>query len=152
MHLNSLPTERVAVIGSVDPASHGAGAHVSGWVDCSKFRRICAVISVGVLGVNATVDAKLTSAVTSAGGTPQDISGALITQLTKAGADDSKQVIINLDCAKLVKQTVPSRYVKLTVTVGTAASLASAVLLGFDPIDGPASNSDATSVDEIVSV
>jgi hypothetical protein len=149
--VNTLPTERVAVLAALNPISQSASASATGYVDCSKFRRLLAVVQVGVLGSSATVDAKLTAGTTSSGGSTVDITPA-ITQLTQAGTDANKQVLINLDTAKLQTLTPGTnyRYVKLTVTVGTADSLTAALILGFDPINGPASDNNATTVDEVV--
>ncbi len=124
----------------------------TGWVDMSKWGRIQAIVMAGDLGASATLDAKLTVGTTSSGGTTADVSGAAITQLTQAGTDSNKQALINLDVGQLAKTHVAYQYVRLTMTVGTATSDAGALLMGFAPKYAPASDSDSTTVDEIVSV
>jgi hypothetical protein len=77
------------------------------------------------------------------------ISGAAITQLTDAGTDSDKQAVV------VVKQpdlTVGYRYIRATMTVGTATSDSGALGLGMYPTFGPASDYDLASVDEIVAL
>jgi hypothetical protein len=143
------PSDQVAIVGRVAPISQGVGSVSTAWVDASKFSKFMAIVQAGVLGASATLDAKLEQATTSGGAGAKDITGKAITQLTKAGSDDNKEAVINLDTEKL-DVAGGFRYVRLTLTVGTAASLVSGMLLGFVPRYGPASDSDATTVDEIV--
>lgn len=148
--VNQLPTERAALVGIVNPSSQGAGASSTGWVDCAKFRRLMALITTGVLGASATVDAKLQQATSSGGAGAKDITGAAITQLVKA-SNDNDQAVINLDTANL-DTTNSFRYVRLTITVGTASSITAGHLFGFDPFNGPASDNQVATVVQTVSV
>ena len=77
------------------------------------------------------------------------VTGKAITQLTKAGSDDSKQALIAFRQADLDIAN-DFTHVRLSVTVATAASLTAALLLGFGARYGVASGNDAASVDEIV--
>jgi hypothetical protein len=148
MNPNLKPSQRAGIVGVIDPQSSST-AKTSGWIDAAKFNNFLAIIQVGVLGASATVDAKIQQATDSSGTGAKDITGKLITQLTKAGTDDSKQVEINLKQDDL-DVTNSFNYFQLSVTPATAASLISAVVLGFDARYGPASDFDATTVDEIV--
>ena len=148
--MNATPSEVSAVLGVVNPANAAAAAYSTGWVDASRWERLRATIFAGVLGASATLNAKLEGGTTSSGGTTGDITGAAITQLTKAGSDDNKQAQINLNTDALAGTEY--RYVRLTVTVAVATSPICAVLEGFGPKYSPASDNDATTVDEIVSV
>lgn len=155
MTVNQLPTEQAAVVGVIKPDAHTAATYTSGWIALKDFKRFMAVVMAGDLGSSATLDAKLQSATAAAGTNPADISGAAITQLTQAGTDSNKQAIINLDVDHLAGQTTagsPITHFRLSMTVATATSDAGALILGFDPQYAPASDSDATTVDEIVSV
>ena len=143
-----LPTDRAAVIGVIDPDAYSNAAYDTGWIDVESFGRVMAIISVGTLGSSATVDAKLQSAETSGGSGSSDVTGAAITQLTQGGTDSDKQAIINLNVDNLPEG---DKFVKLIVTIGTAACDMGALLLGFDPRYAPASDYDAATVDEIVS-
>lgn len=143
------PSEMAALLGTLDPVSQSAATVVSDWVDAGKFQKIMAILAVGAMGASGTIDAKLRQATDSSGTGAKDISNTTITQLTKAGSDDNKQVIINVDASELDVAN-GFNYVALSVTVATAASLLAAILLGFNPRYLPASDNDLASVDEIV--
>ncbi len=146
MNTNTLTSEKVAVVATIDPDVYTANAYDSDYVDMSKFESLQAIVMAGTLGTNATLDFKLQSATAATGGA--DISGKSITQLTEAGSDSDKQAVINLRAEEL---TEGHRYVKAVMTVGTATSDAGAIILGFNPKNAPASDNDLASVDEIVS-
>lgn len=143
------PSERVAVVATIDPASLTANTYVSDWVDMADFEQVMAVLSVGAMTTNGTVDAKLRQAKDASGGSAKDITGKAVTQLTEAGEDDNKQVVLQVRADEL-DVAGGFTHVALSVTTATAASLGSAVLLGFNPNYGPASGYDLASVDEIV--
>jgi len=143
-----LPTDRVAVLGAIDPDAYSNAAYETAWIDVELFGRVQALIMVGTLGSSATVDAKFRYNSIASDSGAADVSGAAITQLTQAGTDSDKQAIINLNVDNLPEG---AKFVKLIVTIGTAASDMGAVVLGFDPRYSPASNYDAATVDEIVS-
>jgi hypothetical protein len=154
--MNSKPSERVAVVGNIDPDAYTATTYDTAWIDMAKFRSLMAIIQAGDLGSSATIDAVLRGSGVAAGTSPVSISGKAITQLTQAGTDSNKQAIINLrqdELAGVVDGAgtpLPVRYISLRVTVGTATSDMGAVVLGLDAFNEPASDYDATSVDEIV--
>lgn len=146
---NSLPSERVAVVGVIDPDAYTANTYVTAFAPVAKFRRFQAIIMAGTLGTNATVNAKLRRATDASGTSAEDITGAAITELTEAGTDSDKQVIINYDTQG--EEGNAKDFIGLSVTIGTATSDLGAILLGFDPFHQPASDDDLSSVDEIVS-
>jgi hypothetical protein len=148
--MNRLPSEQVAVVAVIDPDAYTAAAYSTGWVSLALFERFQAVIMAGDLGASATIDAKLTGATSSAGAGAVDITGAAITQLTQAGTDSNKVALINLNTDTLAGSGYT--HARLTVTVGTATSDMAALLLGFAPLYAPASDNDASIVDEVVSV
>jgi hypothetical protein len=148
MQVNSLPNERVSLVDVLAPSSSST-AQNGGWVDAAKFRRYLARVSCGVLGTAATVDFKLQQATSSGGAGAKDITGAAITQLVKA-TDDGKVSEINLDTASLDSAN-SFRYVRMVLTVGTAASLVGATLEGFDPFNAPANASQSAAVKASVS-
>lgn len=147
---NLNPSARTSVLAAINPQSAGAGTYTSGWVDIQKFYSIMAILAVGALGAAGTVDAKIEQATTGGGAGVKDVTGSSVAQLTKVGTDDNKQVLINLQQADLDKNS-GYRFVRLSVTVGTAASLVAATLIGLDPRYGAATANDAATVDEIVS-
>lgn len=140
----ALGSEQWAVVGVVDPDANTAAEYLTSAIDMSKWSRIVAVVQTGTLGTSATVDLKLTDASTS-GGSYSDITGKAITQLVKASNDDD-QAIINLRFDEL---NTDARFVKAAVTVGTATSDCSAIVMGL-PRYYPASDNDLASVVEIV--
>jgi len=149
--VNKTPTEVAAVVGSIDPDAYSNAAYTTDYIALKYFRRYMAIIMAGTLGSSATIDAKLTVYTNSSGGGAYDVPGAAITQLTQAGTDSDKQAIINFNTDTIAGSTKYT-HMKLTVTVGTAASDMGAVVLGFDPCYGPASDADVSTVDEIVTV
>ena len=130
-YANEKPSEGLAVLATIDPISQGAGTVTTGWVDHSLYLALMAVIQTGVLGASATVDAKLQQATSSGGAGAKDVTGKAITQIVKASGDN-KQALINLKEADLDTEG-GFRYVRLSITVGTAASLIAATLYGALP-------------------
>ncbi len=148
--MNSLPSERAAVLATIDPDVTAASTVVTDWCDVGQFQRIMAVVMTGTLGTNATVDAKLRQATDSSGTGAKDITGKSITQLTQAGTDQSdSQAVINC-MAEDLDMDNEFAYVALSVTVAVATSDLGAIVLGFDPRNAPASDNDLASVEEIV--
>lgn len=140
--------DRNTVLGTIDPASVAASTVLTAWVPVAKWHAIAAIISTGVLGASATVDAKLRQATDAAGTGAKDITGKSITQLVKA-SHDNKQVI--LECKPEDMDTNGGfTHVALSVTVGTAASLLSAVLLGVNARYAPASDFKDADVVQVV--
>jgi len=147
--MNKLPSEMAAIVGAIDPDVNTAATYLSDAIDMSKFEAIMGIIMMGTLGASATIDAKFVQA-TTAGGTYKDVSGSDITQQTQAGTDASdKQVAINLRAQDLDVDN-EYRFVKLSLTVGTATSDAAAIVLGFNAAVEPASDNDLASVEEII--
>ncbi|MEL6375056.1 MAG: hypothetical protein AAFR04_13945 [Pseudomonadota bacterium] len=150
MNHNLLASDRFAVVGAINPASHAAGDVSTGWVSMADFHSLLAVVHAGTLGASATLDAKVEQAQDATGTGVKDVEGRAITQLTQAGGDSDKQALINLRSADLDFAEAYT-HVRLTVTVGAAASQAAAMLFATDPRYGSASDNDALSVAEIVS-
>lgn len=143
------PSDQVTLLAKLDPVSQAAATVTTGWVKASAFYQLLFELLVGVLGASATVDAKVEQATSSGGAGVKDVTGSAITQLTKAGTDDSKVVCINLDPNKL-DVAGGFHYVRLSVTVGTAASLIAATVKGMNPRHGVAAH--IAAMDEVVSV
>lgn len=149
MNPNLKASDQVTLVEKLDPVSEAPGTVQTGWVQVADFHQLLAELDVGVLGAAATIDAKLEQA-TDAGGTGvKDVTGSVITQLTKVGADDNKSVLINLNPQKLDVDN-DFDHVRLSVTVGVAASLIAARVYGLNARFGPAAHNAA--VDEVVSV
>ena len=150
MNQNLLPSDRVAVVGAIDPDATAAGTVTTGWVSIAQFASVMAVIMAGTLGSSATLDAKLEQATDSSGTGAKDVTGKAITQLTQGSPDGSDQQAIINCCQQDLDTDNDFAFVRLSVTVATATSDVGALLLGFDPAYAPASDNDAASVAEIV--
>lgn len=150
MSFSSLPSDRVAVGGVIDPDANTAAALTSDYLDMRQFGSAMALIMAGTLGASATLDAKLVQATDDSGTGVKDITGKAITQMTQAGTDESdRQAIINVRVEELDVNN-GFAFVAIVMTTGTATSDSAAVLLGLDPRRGTASNNDLASVAEIV--
>lgn len=145
---NIRPSDRVTLLDTINPVSQAAATVTTGWLAAADFFSFLAVLAVGALGTNATVDAKLEQATSSGGAGAKDITGKAIAQLTKAGTDDNKQVVINLRQAELDAANSFTHF-RLSVTVAVAACLISAQVFGLDPRYAPATAD--TTLDEVVS-
>ena len=148
MYPNSKASEMLAVLATIDPATQSAGAVSTGWISVANHLGFLALVQTGVLGTSATVDAKLQQALDSAGTGAKDISGKAITQIVKA-TGDNKQVLVNVKPEEL--DTVNGfGFVRLTVTVGVAASITSAQLLGVNPRYAPADVGNQAAVVQVI--
>ena len=139
---NNRISEGLALAATIDPVSQAAGTVTTGWVSMKDAKRLLAVIQTGVLGASATVDAKLQQATDTSGSNSKDITNKSITQIVKASGDN-KQAVINLADDEL---DIANGFVavRLSITVGTAASLiAAALYLGASYEDASAQNQAA---------
>jgi hypothetical protein len=128
---NAKPSEHMAVLATLDPASVAASTVVTTWVPVKNFLALMALIETGVLGASATLDAKLRQATDAAGTGAKDITGKSLVQIVKA-TGDNKQAFINMKVADLDTEG-GFAFVALSVTIGTAASIFGAQLFGMFP-------------------
>ena len=148
MFPNAKGSELLSVLATIDPASQAAGAASTGWVSVANYFGFLALVQTGVLGTSATVDAKLQQALDSSGTGAKDISGKAVTQIVKA-TGDNKQVLVNVRPEEL--DTVNGfGFVRVTVTVGVAASITSAQLLGVNPRYAPADVGNQAAVVQVI--
>jgi hypothetical protein len=146
---NIKPSDRVAILAAIDPDAASAGAVNSAWIDVTNWQNLMAIVMAGDLGASATLNAKLEQATSAAGAGAKDVTGKAIAQLTQAGAGSDKQAIINCSQYDLDFNN-GFKFVRLSMTVATAASEIAGLLLGFDPRYNVASDNDAAAVAEIV--
>ena len=148
MFPNAKASELLAVLATIDPVSQAAGTVTTGWISVANHHGLLAVIQTGVLGASATLDAKLQQATDSSGTGAKDITGKALTQIVKA-TGDNKQALINVKPEEL--DTVNGfGFIRLSITVGVAASLTSAQLLGINPRFAPADAGNQAGVAQIV--
>jgi len=148
--MGKLLSEETAIVANIDPDAYAAAAYDSGWVDMTVFDRVMAIVQAGDLGASATIDASVRQATDSGGTGAKAITGKSITQLTQAGGDSNKQAVINVKANEL-DVAGDFTHVSLQITVGTATSDAGGIVLGSCARYQPASDNDATTVDEIIS-
>jgi hypothetical protein len=145
--MQSQPSERAAVVATIDPANHNNSTVNSDYVDLSKFHEAMFILQLGA--VDNTVDFKLRESRDTSGTGEQDMTGKAITQLT--GTDDNKVAIINVKANELTAQPNPYRYVRASATVGNGTTnIISCVGLGMRPRIGPGSDDDLADVAQII--
>lgn len=144
MNPNIKPSDCAILAAVVDPQS-ATTAKSTGWVNMGLHGKIVATVFAGAFATGAKLNAKLEQA-TSDGGTPKDITGKAITELTEAGTDDNKQVVINCFGEEL---DVANGYdwVRLTITPSVDAVLIAGSIHAMNPRYAPA---DVSTVDEVV--
>lgn len=140
-------TEALAVVACIDPDAYGTGAQTSDWIDMSKFERVAFIVQAGTLGSSATLDFKVQQATDGSGSGAEDMTGKVITQLTQAGTDSDKQVVVSVEASEL---SDGYRYIAGLMTVGVASSDAGVVAVATNPNYGPVSDYDLASVNELV--
>ena len=145
---NAKISEQAAVLATIDPISQGVGTVTTGWISVLHFERFLAMVDVGVFGASATVDAKLQQATTSGGANAKDITGKAIAQLLAAGGNN-RQALINLRVQELDINN-GFNYFRLSITVGTAATLIMGNVLGGVVTEGSASTYNQAGVAQIV--
>lgn len=131
------PSARVAIAGVIPAQQAPVGVVTSNFVDMAKFYAVLASLNVGVIGAAGTVDAKIEQATDANGAGAKAVTGLAIVQIAKAGGDN-RQAGINVRQEDLDKNG-GFRFVRMSVTVGGAATFLSASLTGFDARYGAAS-------------
>ena len=147
MFTNAKISELLTSIVNIAPISQGVGTANSGWIAVKNYQQIVAIVSTGVLGSAATVDAKIQQATSSGGANAKDVTGKAITQIVKA-TGDGKTAIINLRPQELDTNGAFT-HIQLSVTVAAAASLIAAEILGA-PRFLPASDLNPAAVVQVI--
>ena len=149
MFPNSKATELLSVLATIDPSNQASGTATTGWISVANYHGFLAEVQTGALGTSATLDAKLQQALDSSGTGAKDITGKSITQLTQAASGSNRQVLINVKPEEL--DTVNGfGFVRLSVTVGVAASMTSAQLIGVNPRYAPADSQNQAAVAQVI--
>lgn len=141
-------SEELAIVATIDPASISASTVNTDSIDMKNFRRVMFIVAVGTMGASGTADFAVYGDTASGGSYSTAITGKSIAQLTKAGTDDLKQVVVEVTAEEVAAQGL--RYIRGALVIGTAASPAAVIALGSLMRYSPASEFDLASVDEIV--
>lgn len=148
MFPNAKGSELLAILATLDPSSQAAGTATTGWISVANHHGLLAIVQTGVMGTGATLDAKVQQAQDASGTAAKDIAGKSITQIVKASGDN-KQALINVKPEEL--DTVNGfGFVRLSVTVGVAASQTAAQVLGINGRELPAITANQAAVVQIV--
>ncbi|MDP1026388.1 hypothetical protein Q5H91_04120 [Sphingomonas sp. KR1UV-12] len=141
-------SSRIGVIGSISPRSAGVGTLTTPWLDMQSLFTVMAVLAIGAFGANATVDAQIEQATDGNGAGAKPVPGSQITQLVAAGGND-RQAQIDLRQEDFDKNA-GYRFFRLSVTVGGAATLLAASLVGADFRQGTGTRNVAASVAQTI--
>ena len=131
MFPNAKGSEELSILATIDPISQGAGTVTSGWVALANFHALLATVETGVMGASGTLDAKIQQAQDNVGTGAKDVPTKAIVQILKA-AGDNKQAFINMKPEDL-DNINGFGFVRLSITVGVAASLVAGKLIGVNP-------------------
>ena len=148
MFPNAKGSEELSILATIDPISQGVGTVTTGWVNVANFHALLAIIQTGLLGAAATLDGKVQQAQDNVGTGVKDIATKAIVQIVKA-TGDNKQALINLK-PEDVDNINGFGFIRLSLTVGVAASLVSGQLLGVNPRYATADAFDQAGVVQII--
>lgn len=105
--------------GQIDPDAYVASTVTGAWVSLADFQEAAAILMIGAMGVNATLDAKLQQAKDAAGAAAKDVSGSAITQRTEAGGDGDEIVTLPVRASQL---DIAGGFTHLRLSVTTAVA------------------------------
>jgi len=142
-------SEKLAVVSVIDPDANTTGTITGDWVDLGVHRRAMFIFAIGTLGSSATADGDVQQASDSSGTGAKAITGKSITQLTDAGTDSDKQVVVEVADYELDVEG-GFTHVAPRLIIGTATSDSTVIGIAGVPRYHPASDNDLASVDEIV--
>ena len=139
--------EQLSVVSCIDPDAYTAATYNGDVIDMQDFRRVIFILQAGDLGSSATLDYRVEGSAV-VGMTSSGTVGTAATQLTQAGTDSNKQVVIEVTAEQVA--ALGYRYIRDEMIVGTATSDCGSIALGQSAHYSPASEYDLASVDEIL--
>lgn len=122
----------------IHSASQSASEKLTSAADITKFRKVVFLIDSGTLGASGTLDFVVKWSATS-GGTYAAVTGTAVTQMVVA-TDNNKYVQVEVAADKLATFAPTAKFVKGSLTPGTAASNSNVTVLGFLSGHEPTSN------------
>jgi len=140
--MTSQPSERIAVVGTVDPQTVANVEKFTDVVDMSKWHEACFVALLGDMA-NETITFTVYESANSDGSSGSAITGKTTSLSASASANDNTQIQVNLKGEELGSG---KRYVRAGLVTGNSTGGPAAVLaLGLCPRYGPASDDDRSS-------
>ena len=127
MRANERISEAVACLFRIAAVSKAAGAYPLGPIQANRFTKYQARLNIGAISGGATVDGGWYASTTS-GGSYTQIPGTSLTQVTATPTN----MITSEITAETIQNAGLGNFIKYQVTVGTAA-----VVLGAELIGGP---------------
>lgn len=132
----------------IHAASQSAAEKLTGAVDLSKWRQVLFLIDAGTLGTSGTLDFQVKASDATAG-TYTAVPSTAITQLVKA-TDDNKYAVVSVKAESISALGLNYAFIKGSLLPGTAAATSAVIVLGEATRFEPASDSDASTVAQIV--
>lgn len=105
--------------GQIKPAAYVPSTVNGAWVSLADYTQAAALIVVGAMGANATLNAKLQQAKDASGTAAKDITGKAITPLTQAGGDGDEIVTLPVRAGEL---DIANAFTHIRVQVTTAVA------------------------------
>lgn len=140
--MHSQPSERLAVVGTVDPQTVANTERFTDVVDMSKWAEACFVALLGDMA-NETITFTVYESANADGSSGSAISGKQLALSAHASNNDNRQIQINLKAEELSEG---KRYVRAGLITGNTTGGPAAVLaLGLRPRFGPGSDDDLSS-------
>lgn len=139
--------DELAIVATIDPDAYGTGAATTDVIDMSYYPEVLFIVMAGDLGSSATLDFLVKGDTASNGSFATTITGKSITQLTQAGTDSDKQVVVRVTAEEVAAQGF--RYIRGTMTVGAASSDCGVIALARVRYN-PATEYDLATVDEAI--
>lgn len=144
-HYTEQLSQSLAIIATIDPASHSTAQNSDG-IDMRLFRRVMFVVAAGAIGAN-------TLTITVTGGNDNSTFATTLTGKTfsagtfSGSVDNNTQGIIEVTAEECAAQDV--RYIRMEATPSGAAIFGVVALAGVARYE-PSSDYDLASVAEIV--
>lgn len=123
--------EIVAPLATVQPQSTNTEVS-SSWVSAANYHRFAAILWTGAIASTGTLNFKVEQATDGSGSNAKN----LIVATALTDDDDNKRIALLFD-AEDMDQDNGFKFLRLTVTAATAASLVHAELFGYNPRFGP---------------
>ena len=125
----------IKLLDRIEPDAYGTGTYTTGWVKAGDHAALMAIVMAGALGSSATIDAKIEQSHgaddTARNSNARDVTDLAITQMTQAGTDQSDhEAVLDVQPGDL---DATATHVRLSITVGGAASDVAGILLGAWP-------------------
>lgn len=139
MNTNLLFSDALQFMGDIAPITLNNTNAATIWMDMRNVSKIGVVIQAGVMHADSDIDLLVRQATSAAGAGAKAVLAALDTEIL-TGADDGKQVIVNIDQVDLdFDNGFAFVEIKLTET-GSQAALVSASAYGIGASYAPGTN------------